>query len=126
MSAAERIPDQTSGSLPGGLTSFSTVSSKGQTTVPKAIRQALGTSNLKWSLNGGKVVVEPAKREDTEADPVIDALLALLDKDVAAGRNLHATLSPDLVDTMRDALRRVAPGDYDAPLDEADDTDFGL
>lgn len=124
MSTADHVADRAGPSE--GITGFSTISSKGQTTVPKAIRQVLGTPNLKWRLDGDRVVVEAASADQPEDDPVIGAFLALLDRDIAAGGNLHASLPADLAETMRKALRDVRPGDYDQPLPDADDIDFGL
>jgi antitoxin PrlF len=39
---------------------FSTITSKGQTTVPKEVREALGLepgTKLRWELRGGKVAI---------------------------------------------------------------------
>lgn len=43
-------------------TMLSTVTSKGQTTIPKELREALGIKEgtpLRWSLEGGQLVVRP-------------------------------------------------------------------
>ncbi|MEN1944755.1 AbrB/MazE/SpoVT family DNA-binding domain-containing protein [Luteimonas sp. MJ293] len=77
-----------------------TLTSKGQVTLPKSIRQALGVeagSKLAFDLRGGEVVVT---RTDAEhQDPAIAAFLALLAGDIAAGRNVRG-LPEDLARTM--------------------------
>lgn len=77
-----------------------TLSSKGQITLPKPIRQALGAdtgSKLAFELRGGEVVVT---RTDAEhEDPAIAAFLSLLARDIEAGRNVRG-LPEDLARTM--------------------------
>ena len=67
-----------------------TLTSKGQITLPKAIRQALGVDaggKLAFDLRGGEVVVTRA--DAGHEDPAIGAFLALLARDVEAGRNIQ-------------------------------------
>lgn len=77
-----------------------TLTSKGQITLPKSIRQALGAdtgSKLAFELRGGEVIVT---RADTgHEDPAIAAFLALLARDIEAGRNIRG-LPEDLIRTM--------------------------
>ena len=77
-----------------------TLTSKGQVTLPKSIRQALGVeagSKLVFELRGGEVVVT---RTDAEhQDPAIAAFLTLLAGDIEAGRNVRG-LPEDLARTM--------------------------
>ena len=66
-----------------------TVTSKGQITLPKSIRQALGAdagSKLSFELRGNEVVVTRADAE--HEDPAIAAFLALLARDIAAGQHI--------------------------------------
>ncbi len=82
-----------------------TVTSKGQITLPKAIRQALGVSvgeKLSFEWNGSQVVVRRADAPEHE-DPAIKGLLALLEKDIAGGRNLDA-LPSELLEAMEASL----------------------
>ena len=77
-----------------------TLTSKGQVTLPKSIRQALGVeagSKLVFELRGGEVVVT---RTDAEhQDPAIAAFLSLLAGDIEAGRNVRG-LPEELARTM--------------------------
>lgn len=68
-----------------------TLTSKGQITLPKSIRQALGVdtgSKLAFELRGGEVVVTRA--EAGHEDPAIGAFLGLLEADIRAGRHLQS------------------------------------
>jgi len=89
-----------------------TLTSKGQITLPKSIRQALGAdtgSKLAFELRGGEVVVTRADAE--HEDPAIAAFLALLARDIEAGRNVRG-LPEDLARTMLEhAGHRVDLGD---------------
>jgi antitoxin PrlF len=97
----------------------STLTAKGQTTVPAAVRNALGVGygdRVRWVLRGGEVVVVPV-RDAEHPDPALDGLLALVERDVAAGRNL-AGLPADILAALREAARDV-PVDLDEPLEGA-------
>ncbi len=77
-----------------------TLTSKGQVTLPKPIRQALGVDaggKLAFDLRGSEVVVT---RVDAEhEDPAIGAFLSLLARDIEAGRNVQG-LPEDLARAM--------------------------
>ena len=96
-----------------------TLTSKGQVTLPKSIRQALGVeagSTLVFELRGGEVVVT---RTDAEhQDPAIAAFLTLLAGDIEAGRNVRG-LPEDLARTMLEhAGHKVDLGDdFDEDVD---------
>ena len=96
-----------------------TLTSKGQVTLPKSIRQALGVeagSKLVFELRGGEVVVT---RTDAEhQDPAIAAFLTLLAGDIAAGRNVRG-LPEELARTMLEhAGHKVDLGDdFDEDVD---------
>ena len=69
-----------------------TVTSKGQITLPKPIRQALGVtigSKVAFDLRRGVVVVTRAE-ETGHDDPAIAAFLGMLERDIRAGRHTHA------------------------------------
>lgn len=77
-----------------------TLTSKGQITLPKPIRQALGVdagSKVAFDLRDGEVVVTRADAE--HEDPAIAAFLNLLARDIEAGRNIRG-LPKDLARTM--------------------------
>lgn len=96
-----------------------TLTSKGQVTLPKSIRQALGVeagSKLVFELRGGEVVVT---RTDAEhQDPAIAAFLTLMAGDIEAGRNVRG-LPEDLARTMLEhAGHKVDLGDdFDEDVD---------
>ncbi|WP_066267659.1 type II toxin-antitoxin system PrlF family antitoxin [Hydrogenophaga palleronii] len=79
---------------------IATLTSKGQITLPKPIRQALGVDTggkLAFDLRGSEVVVT---RVDVEhEDPAISAFLSLLARDIEAGRNVQG-LPEDLARAM--------------------------
>ena len=89
-----------------------TLTSKGQITLPKAIRQALGVDTggkVAFDLRGGEVVVTRADAE--HEDPAIAAFLTLLASDIEAGRNVRG-LPEDLARTMLEhAGHKVVLGD---------------
>ena len=79
---------------------IATLTSKGQITLPKSIRQALGVDTggkLAFDLRGTEVVVTNV---DTEhEDPAIRAYLNLLAHDIETGRNIQ-DLPEGLVQSM--------------------------
>ena len=79
---------------------IATLTSKGQITLPKPIRQALGVDaggKVAFDLRDGEVVVTRANAE--HEDPAIGAFLSLLARDIEAGRNVHG-LPEDLARAM--------------------------
>ncbi|MBV6274208.1 type II toxin-antitoxin system PrlF family antitoxin [Alcaligenaceae bacterium CGII-47] len=85
---------------------LATITSKGQITLPKSIRQTLGVDvgdKVAFDLNEhGQIMVSRA--ESKHEDPAIGAFLDLLAEDVQAGLNL-GSLPADLAQSM---LRRAA------------------
>lgn len=82
------------------------LTSKGQITLPKPIRQTLGVAAggmVAFDLRNGKVVVTRAE-EDRQSDPAIEAFLALLERDMRAGKNIQ-TLPASLVKAMRKSAK---------------------
>ncbi len=83
------------------LHEFATITSKGQITLPKPIRQALGVdtgSKVAFDLHDdGHVTVSRAETE--HEDPVISAFLTLLVQDIQHGRNVQG-LPDDLTQAM--------------------------
>lgn len=79
---------------------IATLTSKGQVTLPKSVRQLLGLDTggkIAFDVRGGEVVV--SRVEAAHEDPAIGAFLSLLEADIRAGRNLR-TLSPDLAEVL--------------------------
>jgi antitoxin PrlF len=78
-----------------------TLTSKGQITLPKPIRQALGIGiggKVAFELRGSEVVVRRAD-EGKHRDPAINSFLTLLASDLQAGKNL-TTLPQELAQAM--------------------------
>ena len=89
-----------------------TVTSKGQITLPKPIRQALGIGvggKVAFDLRGPDVVVSRADEE--HEDPAIGAFLVLLERDIKSGKHL-SSMPDDLVQAM------LANLDHTVDLDE--------
>lgn len=93
-----------------------TLTSKGQVTLPKAVRQALGLdtgSKVAFDLLGSQVVVSRVE-SDVHEDPAIGSFLALLAQDIQQGRHI-STLPADLAESMLAQLHRGV--DLDADID---------
>lgn len=72
-----------------------TITSKGQITLPKPIRQALAVDvggKVAFDFTGDRVIVTRVTDEPHE-DPAIGSFLALLENDIQSGR--HITTLPD-------------------------------
>lgn len=81
-----------------------TITSKGQITLPKPIRQALGVDyggKVAFELRGSQVVVSRADEAPHE-DPAIASFLGLIEKDIRTGQHL-CNLPDGLVQAMRAA-----------------------
>lgn len=77
-----------------------TLTSKGQITLPKAIRQALGVTTggkVSFELRGSEVIVTRANVE--HEDPAIGAFLGLLEQDIRQGKCV-GRLPDDLAQAM--------------------------
>jgi antitoxin PrlF len=80
---------------------ISTITSKGQTTVPKSVRQALGLSEgdqIVFRVDDVGVTIRRADK--ARDDPAIAAFLAFLAKDIEAHPERLQTLSPNMADWM--------------------------
>ncbi len=77
-----------------------TLTSKGQITLPKAIRQVLGVATggkVLFELRGGEVIVTRADAE--HEDPAIGAFLRVLEQDIRQGKHV-GKLPDDLAQAM--------------------------
>ncbi len=98
-----------------------TITTKGQTTVPKAVRQALGVDyggKIAYRIMGEHVTVHNPDAE--HHDPALAAFLGLIEKDIAAGRNLR-----DLPIRVAAVMRRVMK-EIEVDLDENLEGDVAL
>jgi antitoxin PrlF len=84
-----------------------TITSKGQITLPKPIRQALGVDfggKIAFDLRGSKVVVSRVDNQQHD-DPAITSFLCLLEKDIQTGQHL-TSLPEGLARSMLTALKQ--------------------
>lgn len=80
----------------------SKITAKGQTTVPKVVRQALGVSyggTITYVVDEGDVRLLAAAEEET--DPVLDGFLAFLARDMARDPSTIAAFPADLAARMK-------------------------
>lgn len=85
---------------------IATITTKGQLTLPKPIRQALGVDvggKVAFDLRGSQVIVSRAE-DSTHDDPAIAGFLDFLEKDIQFGRHV-ATLPKGLARSMVAALK---------------------
>ncbi len=91
-----------------------TMTAKGQITLPKTVRQALGVdvgAKVAFELHeDGQIVVSRA--DAVHEDPAIGAFLELLTSDIQAGRHVQA-IPDDLARSMLEHARREAGPDED-------------
>lgn len=93
-----------------------TLTSKGQITLPKAIRQALGVDaggKLAFDLQGSQVIVTRVDEASNE-DPAIASFLSLLEQDISAGRNVTG-IPTELARSMIEAAKTA--GDLEEDID---------
>ena len=83
-----------------------TITTKGQITLPKPIRQALGVGSggkVAFDFDGTDIVVTRAMAAE-HTDPAIAKFLALIENDISRGKNIGA-LPPHLTKSLKKALR---------------------
>jgi len=95
------------------IESIAKLTSKGQTTVPVAVRKALAVGpddRIAFTvLDGGRVEVR--KVEEAEGDPVVRRYLAFLEEDMIAHPEKLSVIQRD--DTMRELLEGVETERFD-------------
>ena len=93
---------------------IATMTAKGQITLPKSIRQALGVdvgAKVAFELHeDGQIIVSRADAE--HEDPAIGAFLDLLASDIRTGRHVRA-IPDDLAHDMLEQAQREAGPDED-------------
>nr|WP_315230314.1 type II toxin-antitoxin system PrlF family antitoxin [uncultured Albidiferax sp.] len=85
---------------------IATITSKGQITLPKSIRQVLGVNfggKVAFDMLGSQVIVTRVD-DEPHADPAIEGFLALLEKSIASGQHV-STLPAGLAQAMLAAIR---------------------
>lgn len=96
-----------------------TITERGQTTVPAAIRKMLGVQKGAIVFKGmpdGTVVIEP-KPEEPEEDPVIAKFLEFLERDIAKNPQNLVPLTQEMLDEV-DELIGDMDIDLDAPIED--------
>ena len=84
------------------LQRVSTITDKGQTTVPKAVRDALGVGpgdRIAFLMQGDVVTIRRAD-DDAAEDPVVGSFLSFLARDMERHPELLLALSPALVERI--------------------------
>ncbi len=95
----------------------STITAKGQTTVPKAVRQVLGVKEgdeIAFRVDGQRVTVVPVGA--THEDPVVGKFLSFLAHDIEMHPEVLKPLSKDFA-TRMEALVKGAKVDLNEPID---------
>ncbi len=103
------------------LQEFATITAKGQTTVPKAIRQALGVASgdrIAFRVDESGVSVH--RVEANEADPAMESFLTFLARDIERHPQAVQSLSPALRDRLS-ALTQGMEVDLDQDIEGAVD-----
>src|SRR5438105_901624 len=97
----------------------SVITAKSQTTLPSGVRKALGVGpgdRLAYVVEGDRAIIMKVKPSEAHDDPVADAFLAFLERDMAANPENLAGLTAELVDRARALIDGVAV-DLDAALE---------
>ena len=96
-----------------------TITERGQTTIPAAIRKMLGVSKGSIVFKGmpdGTVIIEP-KPEEPEEDPAIAKFLEFLERDIANNPQNLVPFTKEFMDRV-DRLVAGVEVDMDAPLED--------
>ncbi|HVH86589.1 MAG TPA: type II toxin-antitoxin system PrlF family antitoxin [Terriglobales bacterium] len=99
------------------LEEISTITAKGQTTIPKSVRQALGVNyggKIAFRVDGHSVSVHRA--EQVHDDPAIDSFLVFLAKDIRRRPDALTALPPTLAERIVALAKRVKIG-LDEPIE---------
>ena len=95
-----------------------TITAKGQTTVPKAVRQALGVGyggRIAFRVEDGSVTIRALMSDDEGGDPALTPFLSLLAADLAARpSNTVRAITPALagrLEVLAAEIGKVDPDD---------------
>ena len=107
--------------MPATLELESTLTDRYQTTVPDAVRRALGLSKrdrIRYIVqSNGSVILQRATQSD---DPVLGSFLDFLARNIAEHPQHLRAIEPDLAKRMR-SLTKGVKVDLEAALDPADE-----
>ena len=106
--------------MPTVVEEVCTITAKGQTTVPKAVRQALGVGyggRIAFRVERGRVTVHALPDEET-VDPALAPFLAWLEADLATRPDAAVRPPPQaLAGRMETLAAEVGEVDPDAPIE---------
>lgn len=111
--------------MPAVVEEVCTITAKGQTTVPKAVRQALGVGyggRIAFRVEKGRVTVH-ALPGDEAADPALAPFLALLEADLSARPE---TAVRPLPEALADRLEALGTGAGEVDPDAAIEGEVSL
>jgi antitoxin PrlF len=97
-----------------------TITAKGQTTVPKTVRRALGVGyggRIAFRVEDGRVTVHALPAEEGGSDPALVPFLTLLEADLVARPEAVHTLPDGLVGRLETLAAEVGEVDPDAPIE---------
>lgn len=107
--------------MPATLELESTLTDRYQTTVPDAVRRALGLGKrdrIRYVVrSNGSVILRRAEQHD---DPVLGSFLDFLARNIAEHPRHLRAIEPDLAKRMR-SLTKGVKADLEAALDPADE-----
>jgi antitoxin PrlF len=101
----------------------STLTSRGQTTIPSPIRKALGlgaSDKIRFTLSGDNTVTLTRATPEPESDPLVDHFLAFLERDALDHPARIQAVTPKVVARARSLVEGVQV-DLDAPLSDDDE-----
>lgn len=101
------------------LEEYSTITAKGQTTVPKSVRQALGVDagdQIAFRLDADGVTIRRVSSDQPHSDPAIGAFLQFLAQDMRANPGRLQTLPADLLADIGELVEGIDV-DIDAPIE---------
>src|SRR5690554_1879365 len=101
----------------------STVTSRGQTTIPSPIRKALGLATadkIRFILSGDNTVTLTRATLQPESDPIVDHFLAFLERDALDHPGHIQAVTPEVVARARSLVEGVQV-DLDARLNDDDE-----
>ncbi|MCD2175573.1 type II toxin-antitoxin system PrlF family antitoxin [Rhizobium sp. C4] len=104
--------------MPALLKKISAITEKGQVTIPKSVREALGVEyggRIAFYVDENRVVSIQKEAEDQEDDPVIGGFLNFLAEDMAKHPEHVREFPPELVARMVEATKGLEI-DPDAPI----------
>ena len=98
-----------------------TITAKGQTTVPKAVRQALGVGyggRIAFRVEDGSVTIHALMSEDENEDPALSPFLSLLAADLTVRpADAVRAITPALAARLEVLVDEIGKVDPDDPIE---------